>query len=89
MKLRFLNGRQPMRDAAVWCVSAAGLASVLLGCSTPGRMAKLATALAKDPATVNVTISSVYGTMKFVRTNPGTNSVVKVLPDGTVTVERK
>lgn len=58
------------------------------GCSTAG-MARLARELGRDQATVNVSVQSVYGTLKFVRTNPGTNSTVTVSPDGTVTIKRE
>jgi len=58
------------------------------GCTSAG-MVKLANDLAKDPATVNVAVQSPWGSLKVTRTNPGTNSLVTVTPDGTVTTERK
>jgi len=58
------------------------------GCSSTN-ISKLAAQLKNDPATVNMSVQSVYGTIKFTRTNPGTNSTVTVSPDGTVTVKRE
>jgi hypothetical protein len=50
-------------------------------------MAKLVRELRNDPATVNVRITSVYGTITFTRTNPQTNGLAhSIAPDGTVTV---
>jgi hypothetical protein len=51
-------------------------------------MAKLVDALAKDPATASINVVSTFGTIKIVRTNPGTNTETTVTPDGTVTVKR-
>jgi len=51
-------------------------------------MASLVKQLKNDPATVSVSLSTVYGTLKFVRTNPGTNTETTVTPEGTVTVRR-
>jgi hypothetical protein len=65
-----------------------GLCAVALlatGCTSG--MSKMAKALANDKATVTGSVTSIYGTMKFVRTNPqGTNQSVTVSPDGTVTI---
>lgn len=49
---------------------------------------KLARELGKDPATVNLSVTSLYGTVKLQRTNVGTNSTVTISSDGTVTVKR-
>ena len=51
-------------------------------------MNSLVKSLAKDPATVSLQLTTVYGNLKLVRTNPGTNESVSVSPDGTVTVRR-
>ena len=56
------------------------------GCTGPGRLAKIVTALKDDPATVTASISSVYGVLKFTRTNPRTNQTITVHPDGTITI---
>lgn len=63
------------------------LLATLPGCMP--RLAPLVKQLKSDPATVSVTVSSVYGTFKFVRTNPGTNTTTTVTPDGTVTVKHE
>ena len=67
----------------------AAMALTLLGttgCMT-GQMNKVVTALGKDPATVSIRVTSIYGTITFVRTNPQTNSLPhNVSPDGAVTV---
>lgn len=62
------------------------LAFSLTGC-TSTNITKLVGALSKDPATVSVSVQSVYGTMKFVRTNPEPGQAVVVTPDGTVTIK--
>lgn len=54
------------------------------GCISNG--AKLVRELKGDPAIVSGSVSSVYGTVKFVRVGPQTNNAVSVAPDGTVTV---
>lgn len=44
-------------------------------------------AMAKDPATVHVRVTSVYGTVEVFRTAPTTNSMPHTInPDGTITV---
>jgi uncharacterized protein YceK len=44
-------------------------------------------AMAKDPATVHVRVTSVYGTVEVFRTAPMTNSMPHTInPDGTITV---
>jgi hypothetical protein len=60
----------------------------LCGCSTTN-ITKLAQAMAKDNATIFFSVSSVYGTVKFIRTNPGSTNSCTVSPDGTVTVGAK
>lgn len=72
----------------VWLVACAAAVFLCCGCSSTG-MAKLAKELKGDQATISSSIQSVYGTVKFVRTNPGTNSTVTIAPDGTVTVRRQ
>lgn len=58
------------------------------GCMTRN-MAKLVKELAKDPASVHLRITSIYGVAELTRTNPGTNSPPhKLLPDGTVEVSK-
>jgi uncharacterized protein with ACT and thioredoxin-like domain len=65
------------------CVSAL----VLCGCATGGSLAKVVKELKNDPATVNVRITSIYGSIFFTRTAPTTNSLPHVVgSDGTVTV---
>lgn len=58
------------------------------GCISPSKdLAATVKALANDPATVNVRITTVYGTVFFTRTAPTTNSLAHTIgPDGTVTV---
>jgi hypothetical protein len=62
------------------------LLPLLAGCSSTNITA-LVGALKDDPATVSVNVSSVYGTLRFIRTNPRTNETVTVSPDGTVTIK--
>lgn len=61
---------------------------LLIGCSSPTKnLAAVVKELAKDPATVNIRITSIYGTVTFTRTAPSTNSMShSINPDGTVTV---
>ena len=60
----------------------------LCGCSATN-MTKLAAQLKNDPATVHLTVKSIYGTLEFTRINAGTNSLTHTLhPDGTITVEK-
>ena len=51
---------------------------LLCGCSTTN-VTRLVQALAKDPATVAVQVTSVYGTVTFVRVND-TNRQVSIGP---------
>ena len=74
-----------LRGVVHWVVALTALV-FLTGCLNMG---KLARELGKDPATVNVSVTTIYGNLKFTRTNPGTNSTVTVAPDGTVNVQRK
>ena len=67
-------------------ITALGMIIATSGCSSTN-ITKLATALAKDQAVVSMNVSSVYGTVKFVRIGGSTNSVT-VNPDGTVTVNK-
>lgn len=63
------------------------LAFSCTGCFGPD-VAKALTAMGKDPATVHLRVSSVYGVVELSRTNPQTNSLPHtVSPDGTITVE--
>jgi hypothetical protein len=55
------------------------------GCAGMGTLVKQ---LKGDAATVSVSLTTIYGNLKFVRTNPGTNTETTVTPDGTVTVKR-
>ncbi len=50
-----------------------------VGCSTQRNLTELVKALAKDPATVNINLSSVYGTLRFERYVPSATNVV-VMP---------
>lgn len=48
----------------------------------------LVRALAKDPATAHMRITTIYGTIEVSRTNPGTNSAPhKVSADGGIEVK--
>lgn len=60
----------------------------ITGCVSPTKhLAAMVKELAKDPATVNVRVTSIYGTVTFTRTAPTTNSLAhSINPDGTVTV---
>lgn len=66
----------------------AGAAAVLLsGCVSQRNLVALARELSRDPATVGVQVMTPYGSMRFVRTNPLTNSPpYSVNPDGAVKV---
>lgn len=54
-------------------------------CST----APLLRALSKDQSTVNMRVTTIYGSVAVQRTNVGTNSIVTIAPDGTITVKRQ
>ncbi len=60
------------------------LAALLLlpGCSTQKNLTKLVKELAKDPASVNINLSTVYGTLRFERYIPGNTNVVVVVQPG-------
>jgi hypothetical protein len=63
------------------------LSTFTTGCVSNGGLAHLAETLAKDPATVSVRVTTVYGTLYFTRTNPGTNTLAhSIAPDGGVKV---
>jgi hypothetical protein len=73
-----------MKKSIQTTVGAVALALCLAGCTGVSKLIKSG---GNDHATVSGTVTSIYGTMKFVRTNPaGTNQSVTVSPDGTVTV---
>lgn len=58
--------------------------ALLCGCVSGGALVR---ELAKDPATVSLRVTSVYGTIDYVRTNPGTNTAAHAIgPDGTVRI---
>lgn len=61
------------------------LGSMCSGCSTAG-MARITKELAKDPATVVLKVSTIYGTVNLTRVGCVTNGMV-VAPDGTVSVK--
>ncbi len=46
------------------------------GCSTQKNLTNLVKALAKDPATVNINLSTIYGTLRFERYMPGVTNYV-------------
>jgi hypothetical protein len=51
---------------------------------------RLATALGKDPASVHVRITTIYGTVEVTRTNPNTNTAPHTIgTDGSIKVEKK
>ncbi len=58
---------------------------LLTGCSTTD-ITELMKATAGSDATVKVSVSSIYGTINFLRTNPRTNQTVTISPDNTVTI---
>jgi hypothetical protein len=59
------------------------------GCSTTN-ISKLVQAASKDPATVHLRVSSIYGTVDYWRINPMTNSLpYNISPDGSVTMVPK
>lgn len=66
---------------------AAAIAVASTGCA--GRTtAQVVRALSKDPASLHVRITSIYGTIEVARTAPGTNSPAHAIgADGTITVK--
>lgn len=58
----------------------------LAGCSSTN-ITKLAVALAKDESTTMLTVTSVYGTVKYIRVGRATNESKTVSSDGTVTIK--
>lgn len=57
----------------------------LAGCVN---LSKVIREAAKDPASVHVSVKSIYVTLEYDRTNPKTNSAPHVLKDGVVEVTR-
>lgn len=43
--------------------------------------------LARDPASAYISVDTLYGKVKLVRANPGTNVTVTVSPEGAVSVD--
>jgi hypothetical protein len=68
-------------------LAAAGVLLLGTGCAGPSRLAPLIAQLKEDPATVHVSVQSIYGTLKFTRVGGQTNNAVTVSPDGTVTLQ--
>lgn len=58
----------------------------LVGCASGPKMIR---ELKGDPAIVNMSIQSVYGTVKFTRVGVQTNNAVAITADGTVTITPK
>lgn len=58
----------------------------LCGCSTTN-IAETVKALGDDHSTVMHTITTIYGTSKFIRVGAATNSTTSVSPDGTITIK--
>lgn len=55
----------------------------LAGCVN---LAKVIAVAAKDPATVHISVKSIYVTVEYDRTNPHTNAAPHVVKDGTIDV---
>jgi hypothetical protein len=67
---------------------AAAVGSMLLCGCVASRLDKVVAALGKDPATVHIRVSTIYGTVEFTRTAPTTNSAPHTIaPDGTISVK--
>ena len=63
------------------------LAAILLaGCSSTNA-AKIISAAAKDPATVQIKVTTIYGNVSYTRIGARTNETVTVSTDGSVTVK--
>jgi len=70
-------------------ITLASLCGLFSGCMS-GNLNKVVQALGKDPATVHIRVSSIYGVIEVSRTNPSTNAVTHTIaPDGTITVSRE
>jgi hypothetical protein len=67
-------------------LAAVVLTGCISGCSTTN-ISELTKALANDPATVQVNVSSIYGTLRFTRVGgQSVGSKTTVAPDGTITM---
>ena len=65
-------------------LAALAMVAAAVGCAS---QSKLVRELAKDPATVQLTITSLHGTIALTRVNPRTNSVAhSINADGSVRV---
>jgi uncharacterized protein YcfL len=65
----------------------AALASlVLCGCSSTN-ITKLVAAAAKDPATIIIKVTTIYGNVSYTRIGVMTNETAQVTGDGTVTIK--
>jgi len=66
------------------------LVGVLLSGCAATNITKFTQALAKDPAIVNMSVTSIYGNVKFTRIGSiATNESVTISPDGTTTVKNQ
>lgn len=60
------------------------------GCISSKDMAKIVKELGNDPATVNIRVTTIYGTLTLTRTNPNTNTLPhSVQSEGIVNVGGK
>ena len=50
---------------------------------------KLTRELAKDPASAYISVQTIYGNIKIVRTNPSTNTSVSITGEGDIQVDRR
>lgn len=69
-------------------IAVLAILAICTGCQFPN-LNKVIPALAKDPASAHIRVTTIYGTIEYTRTNPLTNSLShSIAPDGTITVER-
>ncbi len=61
-------------------------AMLLCGCSSTN-ITKLVNALAKDPSTSVIKITTIYGNVSYTRVGVMTNETATVSPDGTVSIK--
>lgn len=70
----------------LFTIAVSTLVLMACGCTTP---ASIVRAMGKDPASVHVKVSTIYGTIEVTRANPSTNTPPhSVSNDGAIKVDK-
>ena len=88
MNTQKIDHRQnKLRDAIIGALALITAVIILVTTSGCVNAASVVRAMSKDPATVHIRVTTIYGTVEVARTAPGTNTPAhSVGADGTITI---